>query len=151
MALSLLIEQSPGRLHYKDLINEVSERLNSEQSLIEKHLNTDINFIRLVLGGMIDIHVAPANFTLTISDKPKTTTLTRYQASNSNRVTNQLHQSITISPLEQSLLSQMNGNTHFSEIVNGLLSHAENRYSKGEIESLCQLALLRLSKQALFI
>lgn len=151
LALSILVEQSPGRLHYKDLITEVSKRLNTEQSLIEIQLDSDVNLMRLVLAGMIEVNVSAANFTLTISDKPKATALTRYQASNFNRVTNQLHQSIAISPLEKILISQMDGNTHISDLISYTLDKAKNEQSKLEIEFLCQQAFVRLSKLALFI
>jgi methyltransferase-like protein/2-polyprenyl-3-methyl-5-hydroxy-6-metoxy-1,4-benzoquinol methylase len=149
MALSLLIKQSPGRLHYKDLINEISERLNTEQSLIEKQLNNDINFMRLVLGGMIDINLSPAAFILEVRDQPETTTLVRHQASKQNRVTNQLHQSITVNLFERSMLLQMDGKTHISDMINKILIQSENKQSRPEVESLCQQALIRFSQQAL--
>ena len=151
LALSILVEQIPGRLHYKDLITEISKRVDTEQSLIEKQLDSDVNLMRLVLAGMIDVNVAPANFTLTISDKPKTTALARYQASTSNRVTNQLHQSILITPFEQNLLIQMNGNTHINDMVNNILAQTDNKLAKPELVALCQQALLGFSKHALLI
>ena len=151
LALSILIELTPGRLHYTALINEISERLSIEQSLIEKSLNSDVNLMRLVLAGMIDINVHPARFTLEITDTPKTTALVRYQASKLNRVTNQLHQSILISPFEQNLLIQMDGNTHISDIVNNIFIQIGSKQPKPEIKALCQQALLRFSKHALFI
>jgi len=151
LALSILIELSPSRLHYTALISEISERLNMEQTLIEQHLNSDINLMRLVLAGMIDINAHPANFTLAITEKPKTTALVRYQAAKLNRVTNQLHQSILISPFEQSLLIQLNGDIHINDMMNNILAQADNTLEKPELAALCQQALLRFSKHALLI
>jgi methyltransferase-like protein/SAM-dependent methyltransferase len=151
LALSILIELSPSRLHYTTLITELSERLSMEPSLVEKNLNSDVNLMRLVLAGMIDINIAAVNFTLAIDDKPKVTTLVRHQAAHLNRVTNQLHQTIWVNQLEQNLLIQMDGLTSIGDIISYISANSPDYQSKIALEAQCQQAITHLRKQALFI
>jgi methyltransferase-like protein/trans-aconitate methyltransferase len=89
----------------------------------------DGNIPLLMLRGMVKAFGSPPEYINTISDKPKTSSLTRFQAlkNNASWVTNQINDIVSISIVDRFILRYMDGKHTVDQIVDKLIeSHIKN-------------------------
>jgi len=85
-ALNYLADQFPRAIPFNDLITYIDKTTDSEGEATH-HLIGEI-LLKCYLKGLIEWHLHPAEFTITVSEKPQTTPLARYEAKAGNRITN---------------------------------------------------------------
>ena len=80
------------------------------------------DLMQLASLGLIEIHAEPVGPSAAISDKPRASSLTRYQAMSSDRVTNWVHDSVALDLLPRHVLGACDGNRTTADILEALLT-----------------------------
>lgn len=116
-AMWLLQNQKGKPIAFKELCQMTMRQLKSKNyTEVQNHLINDLNLLRLILGGLVILHLSEGNYTIKLADKPKVSKLASYQIQKRHYVTNQRHQLVALSPIEQVLLKELNGKQTLSEI-----------------------------------
>lgn len=166
-AMLILHQQRFKPIHYRDLCKQVATQSNTDIEIVKKNLTDELNLMRAVFAGLINIYSYPALYTLNISEKPLACTLVRYQAQTQNYVTNRRHEPIALDPMAKSLLPHMDGTNDKKSLVKivrqlvekGTLivrdkNNNEIKDKKAldkELQLFYQNAVENMAKQALFI
>lgn len=121
IAMRCLIE-SPKPVSYSELVDKIATTLSiTNKAMIKKLINQELNLLRLVLGGLINIHSSPGNHVVQTNSKPKTTDLILNQSKRKNYVINMRHEVVVLNPFERLFLQQLNGQHGQTEIVASLV------------------------------
>lgn len=167
-AMFILNQNRDRFMHYNELCELVSKKCGEENiDVIKRYLNDDLNLMRAILAGLINISSYPSNYTLTISDKPLACPLIQYQLPKQGFVTNRRHQAVKLDALGLALLPHLNGKHDMAylekivlkEIKDGKLSmlDKDKQPIKNETElkkytnTFCIKALDNFAKQGLLI
>lgn len=107
--LRTLIEaQKP--LGFDSLISKVLKSFTTQtKEAVRTHIHQDLNLLRLVLGGIIQIHSNDGNYIHQAKGKPRTTRLAIEQAKRKNYVVNQRHEMVALNPLERLMIQKLDG------------------------------------------
>jgi methyltransferase-like protein len=120
----LYMAESNDSIAVKSILAEVKKRLGSANAeAVEKAVLE--NLLRLVLAGM-PISSFPADYVNKVSDKPKISDLSRYQATYSLWVTNQKSSKINIDLFGRVLCQYLDGENDFDAIVEKMVKHVVN-------------------------
>jgi methyltransferase-like protein len=121
------LSETPGQaIGYAALVEEASRRLlqsaraPGDRGRDEIALMNDL--MQAVAAGMIEIHSEPLGPAPVVSDKPRASPLTRYQATNSDRVTNWVHAAIAMDPVPRHVLAACDGSRTIDDIFEVLLT-----------------------------
>lgn len=168
LAMLILYQEQLKPMHYQELCEQLIIRSSTkEMSAIKHHLNEELNLMRTVLAGLVNISSYAPNYTLQVSEKPTACPYARYLATIQSFATNRRHQAIKLDPLTKSLLPLLDGSRDFMQ----LLMHAHIELKAGRLNILdkeknpitdeqliaehlktaCHNALNNLAKQALLI
>lgn len=93
--------------HWIEKIKTATKVQNTQR--IESVIETDCGFIRLVLGGMVQLSLAPTNYAIQTPKAPKTTSLIMHQLSSQTVVTNLRHEMVRLSDIDTTLLKLCTG------------------------------------------
>ncbi|MBI2791995.1 MAG: methyltransferase regulatory domain-containing protein [Gammaproteobacteria bacterium] len=130
IAMLILHQERFKPIHYNDLCKKVAKMSKTtDLEVVKKHLNDDLNLLRAVFAGLINISSYPGRYTLVVAEKPIACPLTRYQAAIQNYVTNRRHEPIALDPMTKSILPYMDG-THDKD---ALLKIARELVDKGSL------------------
>jgi methyltransferase-like protein len=78
--------------------------------------------MQAVATGLIEIHSEPTGPGMTVSDRLRASPLTRYQATVSDRVTNSVHEAVTLELLPRHVIAACDGNRTIDDIFAVLLT-----------------------------
>lgn len=168
LAMLILTEEQFKPIHYNDLCQKLIERSSiKDLAVIKRHLNDELNLMRSVFAGIINISSYANDYTVVLSEKPVACPLVRYQAQHQNHVTNRRHQNLVVDPLSKVILPLLDG-THD---IDAILKAVHQEISKGNLivldenkqtikdqktieqrtKIICQNTLANMAKQAIFI
>ncbi|MGE3319814.1 MAG: methyltransferase regulatory domain-containing protein [Candidatus Berkiella sp.] len=168
LAMLILYQEQLKPIHYKELCEQMLLKSSTkDMTALQHHLNEELNLMRTVLAGLIQISSYPGNYTLKVSEKPTACPYARYLATKQQFATNRRHQAIRLDPLTKSLLPMVDGTHQLSDLI----SHAREELKKGNLNILdkdkqpvtdeeriqehlkaaCQTSLENMAKQALLI
>jgi methyltransferase-like protein len=124
-ALLYLAEKNVA-VQVKELLAEVKNRLGSlaKDNKFEEGLLND--FLILLFSGRAEISSFEPAYVTTISEKPKTSDLIRYQATYASWVTNQLSSRINVDLFGRVLVQYLDGGNNFDAIVEKMVKHVVN-------------------------
>jgi methyltransferase-like protein/2-polyprenyl-3-methyl-5-hydroxy-6-metoxy-1,4-benzoquinol methylase len=124
-ALLYLAEKNVA-VQVKELLAEVKNRLGSlaKDNKFEEGLLND--FLILLFSGRAEISSFEPAYVTTISEKPKTSDLIRYQATYASWVTNQLSSRINVDLFGRVLVKYLDGGNNFDAIVEKMVKHVVN-------------------------
>jgi len=167
-ALLILFQHQQKPIHYNELCEKISLKSGEKDiNVIKQHLNDNLNIMRIVLAGLINISSYPSKYTLDITDKPLACSFARFQAKSQNLVTNRRHQSISLDALSKLLLPSLDGTRDLKslmkitrdQISEGKISLLDQNKQpikdpnevKQQVEAFCKNALTQMAQQALLI
>ncbi len=166
-AMLILAECSRQPLDYEVLCRETMRRTGILHiDYIREQLNEDLNLIRLLFAGMIQISSSKGPYTIRVPDLPKVTRMVQLQAADSDMVTNQRHSLVYLNSAEQIMVRYLDGRTPHAQLVDKLCSHIHTGELKlelngcevpatediaGHVALLCSSILDSLAEKALLI
>lgn len=106
----------------KDLLQEVKKRLPSGNEEVIESLVLE-NLLRVVLGDGASLSSFPATYTCDISEKPKVSELTRYQATYSGWVTTQKSTRVNVDMFTKVIFQYLNGDNDVNAVVDHMIKH----------------------------
>ncbi|MCE3232840.1 MAG: hypothetical protein K0R98_1097, partial [Rickettsiaceae bacterium] len=123
-ALLYIIEKNT-LVSVKSIITETKKRLGSKANAeaVEKVVKETL--LRLVLAGMQISAFAP-NYATKLSDKPKASSLARYQATYLPWVTSEKLQKVNVDLFARVMCQYLNGENDFDAIVANMVKHVVN-------------------------
>lgn len=111
-----LLSRATTPISGKELAKQAMEKLEmTDAQIVENSLKK--TGIRLVLNGMIQLHNHGPKRADKVTAKPVVWEIARYQAPNTNRVTNLAHDNIPIDPVSQMLIPLFDGTNDKKAIV----------------------------------
>jgi len=126
-AYSLLAERWPLTIPFNELCDKAIKQAGLPAGDYADALAADL--LKLYTAKAIELHQRPSSFTVSVSDKPKVSSLARLQAKDSHRITNMLHEVASINEPTRQLLLLLDGENSRAEILDKLLALV----SKGEL------------------
>ena len=75
------------------------------------------SMLRCFETSLVDLHIAPPTYTVTIGERPLGSPYARYQATTSPQVTNRKHETVMLDDLQRQILFAMNGSRTREQIV----------------------------------
>ncbi|MCS5710897.1 methyltransferase regulatory domain-containing protein [Candidatus Berkiella aquae] len=168
LAMVILYQEQFKPMHYKELCEQMMLRSSTKDlAFIKHHLNEELNLMRTVLAGLINISSYPGDYQLTLTEKPTACPYARYQATFQQFATNRRHQAIRLDPLGKSLLPLLDGthalpdliNHAFSEVKAGRLNLldkdkrpiTDEELVRQQLKMACENVLNNFAKQALLV
>jgi len=167
-ALLILMQEQFKPIHYTELCKKLMVKTGVKQlDVIKHHLNNDLNLMRALFAGIININSYPGNYTLEVAKKPTVCPLARFQAQNQNHVTNRRHQTIMLDPLTKVVLPLLDGTLD----TKALIEHVNTQIKEGKLsmldeqkqpikdeqeivkrtKSICTTTLENMAKQAIMV
>ena len=127
-AMYLLYLNKDHFIHYHTLVKLIQEKTHIDDiPLIKSTINNELNLLRALLAGIIEISTYPPNYTTLIEEKPFSCPFARYQIdSNQNFVTNRRHQVIHLGALEKLLLKHSDGNHDINDLIKIVLEEVQS-------------------------
>lgn len=133
MALLILHQERNKPIHYNTLCQKIMEKTGiQDQIRIKCILNTELNLMRLVLAGLLQISTQALDYNTTVSDKPIACSLARVQSTKTNHVTNLYHHAVNLSPLANILIQYLDG----KHDKKALLEIAKEKVKSGVLHTL---------------
>ena len=117
----------PRSVPFMDLLARARSRLNPDPVVVDAvNAARDSRtlaepMIRCYSTLHVELSAHASGFTLEPSDKPKASALARYQAKNSNRVTNRRHENVGLNDLQRHIVSALDGETDRAGIIEKLV------------------------------
>lgn len=106
-----LADCAPGSVEFDELVRRGQERLGRVQDSDAEAAGT--NLLASATRDFIEISTGPRFFTMTVSDRPRVSEVTRRDVRESRYATNLLFQHVAVEPFEQHLLRLCDGaHTH---------------------------------------
>jgi methyltransferase-like protein len=106
-----LADCAPDSVEFDELVRRGQERLGRVQDSDAEEAGT--NLLASATRDFIEISTGPRFFTMTVSDRPRVTEVTRRDVRESRYATNLLFQHVAVEPFEQHLLRLCDGaHTH---------------------------------------
>lgn len=167
-AMFILNQNRDHFMHYEELCDEVMKKSGeTDRNLVKQYINEDLNLMRAVLAGLINISSYPSNYKTSLPEKPHAYPLAVYQFKKQGFVVNRRHQAIKLDVLGLVLLPYLDGNHDIPFLEEVLLKaikdgklkmlNKENQPIQDETEikkitnSFCLKALNEFVKQGLLI
>ncbi|HRE32284.1 MAG TPA: hypothetical protein PLD88_09955, partial [Candidatus Berkiella sp.] len=168
LAMVILYQEQFKPMHYKELCEQMMLRGSTKDlAFIKHHLNEDLNLMRTVLAGLINISSYPGDYQLTLSEKPTACPYARYQATFQSFATNRRHQAIRLDPLGKSLLPLLDGTNALPELINHAVAEVkagrlnlldkdkrpitDEELVRQQLKMACENVLNNFAKQALLV
>lgn len=118
LTMLILFENRGKPLHYKELCDALMKRGNvNNLSVIKQHLNNELNLMRLVFAGILQLTSYKPDYLVDFDEKPTVCPLARYLAQNGRHVANRRHQPIVLDPLSKLLIPHLDGSLDLKGIV----------------------------------
>ncbi|MCZ6659301.1 MAG: class I SAM-dependent methyltransferase [Gammaproteobacteria bacterium] len=124
-AIYQLIEQHGKPIHFDDLSKRLGEHLDLPTDQVSEHLLHDLHLLRLVLGGVVDVHAEGSDEPATVSAYPRASAVARLQAASQAHVTTLRHQSVPLSDAERILLRYLDGAHTQADLVGLVIGHID--------------------------
>lgn len=167
-ALLILHQTRYKPIHYTELCDRLLKLYpKHDRNFIKAQLNDNLNLMRAVFAGLIQISSYPGQYRTEVGDKIRACPLACYQAEKQNFVTNRRHQVIALDPLAKFLLPQLNGEKNMHKLVQSALQGVKDEKIKmldqnkqpisdsneieKNLEQACIVTIDKLAKQALLI
>lgn len=126
LAMKILSQQQGKPLATEELINKVFNVIGNKTNQEATRTAILDQLLRLVLADAVGIFSDSGSFVTAISNKPKASALSRYQASKNNWITNQRAEKNNIDLFNRVLIQYLTGDNDFDTILNSMLKHVEN-------------------------
>jgi len=122
----ILSEIYPQTIGFEKLCADARKRITPDAVDSEQQLTDDMSVLGKAMlsayatafTAVVELHVWSPEFTTALSEKPVATPIARYQATIGHRVTNVLHQSVTLSDFDRQLIQFLNGENDQTALVN---------------------------------
>jgi methyltransferase-like protein/2-polyprenyl-3-methyl-5-hydroxy-6-metoxy-1,4-benzoquinol methylase len=125
LALFILAQQKKP-IHYIDLCKALQDK-GIEKSLdeLKVHLNDQLNLMRALLAGLIQIHSYEHKYITHTPPKPCVDKMARYQAQRpmQSHITNLRHQSVGLDPVSKLLIPYMDGTKTIEDLLAIIVKH----------------------------
>lgn len=108
-AVLWILSKQTKPIAYVDFIQKIKKVTKSDIIKIEKTLEHEVNWVRLVIGGMVQLSSGELGYSTRVCQTPKVSSLVKYQLQSQNTVTNQRHELVRLSPIEKELLKLCDG------------------------------------------
>jgi len=120
LAMLILYENKVKPIHYQELCKKIAERgAIKDMQVIKQNLNNELNLMRAVLAGIIQICSYPKQFHAQVDPQPIACPFARFQASQQKTaVTNRCHQPYGLSAVTAAILPHMDGTHSLSSLAN---------------------------------
>ncbi|MCP4133075.1 MAG: methyltransferase domain-containing protein [bacterium] len=168
IAMMVLTENKGKPLAYEDLCDMVMERTEeTDREKVKFHLNEELNLMRLVLGGLINIYSEGARYLSSVPEKPMISRMARFQGEKRELVTNQRHENVSLNMAERIMIQYMDGSVTREKIIDHMCEHIkkgelsvvddEGKEITGEekirakVTSVCEESMQKFALHALFI
>ena len=117
-AMQILAAAWPRSVLFADLLAGAQRMLGATGSEAGSNLAADI--LQLYAANAVELHSIPSSFVTVVSEKPRTSSLVRLQASQGARVTNLRHESLPVNDVERRMLSLLDGVRKRREVIEQL-------------------------------
>lgn len=114
-AIVVLRENWPLAVHFPDLLDRARAKLNADPLVVESDRDRQDMYtlaeplLRCFATTHVELAVAPTWPELRAAEFPRTTRLARWQAGQSNRLTNLWHKSTVVSDLQRHIVKHLDG------------------------------------------
>ncbi|MCP4138028.1 MAG: methyltransferase [bacterium] len=126
-ALLILTEKKKKPILYDHFCEEVMERCGiSDREEVRTHLNTKLNLVRALFGGLINIHSTGGDYRTDIPEKPEIPFLARFQSRQNTAVTNMRHENVKLEVVERIMVQHMDGTLSLDEITAKMCEYVYN-------------------------
>jgi len=115
-ALWILSKQTKP-ITYVDFTQKIKQKTKSDITKIENVLEHNVNWVRLVIGGMIQLSSGNLDYATHVCKLPQISPLVKYQLQSQNTVTNQRHELVRLSPIEKELLKLCDGSIKYTHLA----------------------------------
>jgi len=129
-AIYKLIQQHGKPIPFNALCEQLGSELDIDYAEVSEHLLHHLNLMRLLLGGVIEIHAQGIDEPASVSACPTVSAFARLQAVASTRVTTLRHQSVVLSEVERILLEHLDGEHSHADLVDVMIGHV----NRGELD-----------------
>jgi methyltransferase-like protein/ubiquinone/menaquinone biosynthesis C-methylase UbiE len=126
ISVLLYLHEKQISVAVKDVVQEVKKRLpkTSDKKLLDEVICNDL--LDMLLRNAISINSFPADYTIKVSDKPKASELSKYQARTANWVTSQRLEKINIDVFNRVLIQHLDGQNNIDTIIDKMITHVVN-------------------------
>ena len=123
-AMLILAENRHQPIAYQDLCDRIRRDAGVRHvDYIREQLNTDLNLVRLLFAGMIQISSSAGPYTTAVGETPEVTRMVRYQAKRGERVTNQRHEPTLLNDAERILVRYLDGSNNHAQLAALIAGH----------------------------
>ncbi|MCA0458062.1 MAG: class I SAM-dependent methyltransferase [Chloroflexi bacterium] len=131
-----LVEAEPERIYFPELIKRAAARLGLQEISQDDWVTAAANILRAFSFSeeMIKLHTFAPPLTTQVSERPKATTLARYQARWGITVINLLHTRLQLDKFRRLILSRLDGETDQAALLEMLVKLVES----GELKAKSQ-------------
>lgn len=167
VAMLKLAQQKGKPIAFNALCDSVMKEIPNDRAYVEWFLVEELNLMRLVLGGLVNIHSDGGRYADSPGDTPLAAKWIHYQLQHQTWVTNHRHENVSLNDIERFLLQNCDGQISVKELSQkltefltqqkvGLVREDGRRIDDAvEIEqrcfSLCQSLLNEFSQLALIV
>jgi methyltransferase-like protein len=128
LALFTLAKQKKP-IHYLELCKTLQDKgVKLSLDEIKVHLNDQLNLMRALLAGIIQIHGYEHKYLTEAQENPCVDKMARYQAQRAGQshVTNLRHQTVGLDPVSKILIPQMDGTKSMDDLLQVVIEHISN-------------------------
>jgi methyltransferase-like protein/SAM-dependent methyltransferase len=121
-AIRSLAAAWPRAIPFEDLFAGAARALEKAESPPGAQARRRLagNLLKLYSSNAVELHSIPSGFVTTVTEKPRTTSLARLEATRNVRVTNLRHESLRLNEVERRLLLLLDGTRGRSDAVKEL-------------------------------
>jgi len=117
-AIRVLAAAWPRSVPFADLLAGAQRMIGAADGEGGRQLSADI--LQLFAANAVELHSIPSPFVTAVSERPRTSALIRFQASQGTRVTNLRHESLRINDVERRMLELLDGARARREVIEKL-------------------------------
>lgn len=123
------LAQQKKPIHYLELCKLLQDKgIDMSLDDLKVHLNDQLNLMRALLAGIVQVHSYEHTYETDIADKPCADRLARYQAARPQQahITNLRHQTVSLDPVSKLLIPAMDGSRSFDDLLEIVVKHIES-------------------------
>lgn len=126
--MSILHDRFGKPIAYEALVQEVMKLVGEkDKTVVTKALNSELNLMRLILAGMIRVHIDEGLYGIEIPSMPKTSAYIQKTAKEYANVPNLRHETHKLTEVERLVLQYLDGSHKITNISKSLEEKIHNQ------------------------